>query len=77
MSTNDNMKPVDVGAPKLIPQGNLSNHPASYAGMRAALDAARSGKGTKTRSSAHPNFTPGYTGAGLDGLKGEWQSSTI
>jgi len=70
---NDKMKPVDVGAPKLIPLGNLNDHPASYSGMRKALDDSRKGLIT-TRSTAHPNFVPGYTGDGWEGLKGEWQA---
>ena len=70
------MKPVDVGAPKLIPQGNLSDHPASYQGMRKALDDAQKGK-TTTRSTAHPNFIPGYYGKGWGGVEGEWQTTTI
>ena len=43
----DHMKPVDVGAPRLIPQGNLSDHPASYAGMRKALDAVQTSNNTR------------------------------
>lgn len=71
------MKPVDVGAPVLIPQENLSSHPGSYSGMRQALDSARAGGEIKTRSTANPGFVPGYYGDGLEGLKGEWQTSTI
>ena len=69
----DHMKPVDVGAPRLIPQGNLSEHPASYAGMRKALDAVQTSKVT-TRGTAYPGFAPGYT---TKGLEGEWQTTTI
>ena len=69
----DHMKPVDVGAPRLIPQGNLSDHPASYAGMRKALDAVQTSKVT-TRGTAYPGFVPGYT---TKGLEGEWQTTTI
>ncbi len=71
--SNEHMKPVDVGAPRLIPQGNLSDHPASYAGMRKALDNAHMGKVT-TRGTAFPGFVPGYT---TKGLEGEWQTTTI
>ena len=39
----DSMKPVDVGAPVLIPQADLGEHPGSYGGMRRALDAVRAG----------------------------------
>lgn len=74
---NNNMKPVDVGAPKLIPQGNLNaNQPASYAGMRKELDSKQKDQLT-SRTSTCPNFKPGYYGDGWEGLAGEWQSSTI
>ena len=71
--SQEHMKPVDVGAPRLIPQGNLSDHPASYNGMRRALDAAQTSKVT-TRGTAFPGFVPGYT---TKGLEGEWQATTI
>ena len=34
----NNMKPVDVGAPRLIPQGNLSLVPGTFASIRKELD---------------------------------------
>lgn len=71
----NNMKPVDVGAPRLIPQGNLSSFPGSYASMRKELDGKK--YSNNTRCSQYPNFIPGYSGSGLEGLSGEWQSSTI
>lgn len=70
------MKPVDVGCARLIPQGNLSSNPGTYAGMRKALDDAYK-KGVNTRSSLHPGFVPGYYGSGLEPLSGEWQTTTI
>ena len=70
--SQEHMKPVDVGAPRLIPVGNLSNHPASYAGLRKELD-GKSGF-INTRGTAFPGFVPGYT---TKGLEGEWQTSTI
>jgi len=73
---NEHMNPVDVGAPHLIPAGNLSDNPGSYAGMRRCLDAAQKGV-INTRSTAHPGFIPGYYGDGLEALKGEWQTTTI
>lgn len=73
MSTNDSMKPVDVGAPRLIPKGNLSDHPASFGGMRKALDAAQTCK-VNTRGTGYPGFVPGYT---TKGLEGEWQTTTF
>lgn len=73
----DSMKPVDVGAPVLIPQGDLGEHPGSYGGMRRALDAARSGNVINTRSTANPGFVPGYYGDAMKALKGEWQTTTI
>lgn len=69
----DHMKPVDVGAPRLIPKGNLSDNPGSFASMRKALDIAQ-GRGVVTRGTAFPGFTPGYT---TKGLEGEWQTTTI
>lgn len=72
-SSQDSMKPIDVGAPKLIPKGNLSDHPASFAGMRKALDAAQSCKVT-SRGTSYPGFAPGYT---TKGLEGDWQSMTL
>lgn len=74
---NDSMKPVDVGAPQLIPQGNLDqNNPGTFAGMRKILDGKQNSAFT-SKSSAHPAFKPGYTGGGLEPLSGDWQSSTI
>lgn len=70
--SQSSMNPIDVGAGKLIPQGNLSNHPASYQGMRDALDKAQ--KNTITSgSTAYPGFKPGFT---IKGLEGDWQSMT-
>jgi hypothetical protein len=73
---NASMKPVDVGAPQLIPQGNLDvNNPGTFAGMRKVLDAKQ--RSFVSRTSAHPTFSPGYTGGGLESLSGDWQSSTL
>ena len=71
----NNMKHVDVGAPRLIPQGNLSLVPGTFASIRKELDDKN--YVSTTRSSAYPNFIPGFYGSGLEGLSGEWQSSTI
>jgi len=73
---SEHMNPVDVGAAQLIPAGNLSDNPGSYAGMRRCLDDAQKGV-INTRSTAHPGFIPGYYGDGLEALKGEWQTTTI
>lgn len=74
---NDSMKPVDVGAPQLIPQGNLNkSNPGTFAGMRQELDKKQSA-GFVSRTSMHPEFKPGYIGSGLEPLSGDWQSSTV
>lgn len=71
--SNNSMKPVDVGAPELIPMGNLNpNHPASFAGLRKELDSKQHGQFV-SRTSAYTGFKPGYSGGGLEGLAGEWQ----
>ena len=67
---NDNMKPVDVGAPRLIPKGNLTDNPGSYASLRKELDSKK--YTMNTVSSAFPGFKPGF-----GYLEGDWQSSTI
>lgn len=73
----DSMKPVDVGAPKLIPLGNLDpNQPGSFAGMRKELDSKQK-CGFVSRTTAYPGFKPGYYGDGFKSLEGDWQSSTI
>lgn len=77
MEGSNSMKPIDVGAPKLIPQGNLDPAKAgSYGAMRKALDDAMKNQ-TTSRSTLHPEFKPGYYGDGLQGLAGEWQTTTV
>lgn len=75
--TPESIKPIDVGAPQLIPQGNLNkNIPGTFASMRQELD-SKQNAGFISRSSMYPGFKPGYTGGGLEPLSGDWQSSTI
>lgn len=75
---DNGMKPVDVSAARLIPQGNLNPAQAgSFASMRKALDDAMKNNPVTTRSSSHPDFKPGYYGDGLAPLSGEWQMTTI
>lgn len=73
MSSQDNMKPVNVNAPVEIPKGNLSDNPGSFGGIRKALDDAYKHK-TTSSSGTYPGFKPGYT---TKGLEGDWQSTTI
>lgn len=73
MAIQDSMKPKDVGAPQMIPQGNLSDSPGSFAGLRKALDDAQKHK-TVSRTSANPEFAPGYDTAGIEG---DWQCTTV
>lgn len=70
MDTKQNdYTPIDVGAPILIPQGNLSDNPGSYASIKKAFDAAESGLKFTSTSSLHPDFKPG-----ADFLPGDWQT---
>ena len=71
MSENKTMKPVDVGCPHLIPQGNLNpNQSGSYANMMKSLEDSKKNMYT-SGSSSYPGFTPGFT---TKGLEGNWQS---
>lgn len=73
MSSN-NMKPIDVGGIRLIPQGNLNpNQAGSYASLAKALDDSKTRMFT-SGSSAYPNFNSGYTTKGLEGC---WQCASI
>lgn len=73
MAQDKDMQPVDVNAPVMIPRGNLSDNPGSFAGMRKALDDARKHT-TKSNSGTCPEFKPGYDTVGLEG---DWQSTTV
>lgn len=58
---NDDFKPIDAGAPVLIPAGNVnSDSPGSYGGMLKAYNAAKSGKTFTSKSSLHKDFKPGF-----------------
>lgn len=73
MSNTDSMKPIDVGCPQLIPQGNLNPEQAgSYANMKKELDDSK--KNTfNAGSDSYPGFVPGFTTKGLEGC---WQCMT-
>lgn len=70
MSTNS-MKPIDVGCPQLIPQGNLDpNQAGSYGNMLKSLEDSKKNMFV-SGSDSYPGFTPGFT---IKGLEGNWQS---
>ena len=71
---NEPMKPMDVGAATLIPQGNLSGVPGSYSAIKTELDAKERAGKTLSRTSQYPSFAPGYT---TKGLEGDWECTTI
>lgn len=73
MSNTDSMKPVDVGCPQLIPQGNLNpNQAGSYGNMIKSLEDSKKNMFT-SGSNSYPGFTPGFSTKGLDGC---WQCMT-
>lgn len=70
MSTNS-MKPIDVGCPQLIPQGNLDpNQAGSYGNILKSLEDSKKNMFV-SGSNSYPGFTPGFT---IKGLEGNWQS---
>lgn len=73
---NDSMNPMNVGAPQLIPDGNIkSKSPGSFGEMQKAYYAASCSPNVfKSRTSANPSFVPGYQMSGFD--KSEWQTMT-
>lgn len=75
MAENKDMKLVDVGAGRLIPQGNLNtNVPGTLGSMMKSLDAAYKSAGTFKASTSY-GFTPGYTTKGLEGNWGQMTNS--
>lgn len=64
--------PMNVGAPVLIPQGNLDpNKGGSYGNILKAYEDANKGAKFTSGSSLYPGFTPGFTCC-----SGEWQTMT-
>lgn len=53
---NDQMKPIDAGAPVLIPQGNMNDIPGTFGWMQKEYN-RRKGKKSKSNS-----FKYGYGG---------------
>jgi len=73
MAKNDDMTPMNVDAPVMIPKGNLDvNTPGSFGYMRKALDDARKNTGFKAQTSY--GFTCGYDTVGLEGC---WDCTTL
>lgn len=69
----DDMTPMNVGAPQLIPAGNVnSDSPGSFGAMqREYYKNSTSSSVFKTRCGTYPNFVPTY-----GSLPGEWQTMT-
>ncbi len=66
------MSPVDVGAPVLIPQGNLNlDAGGSYGNMLKAFETANKSEKFTSGSTLYPEFTPSFTCC-----DGEWQTMT-
>ena len=63
------MKPIDVGAPELIPQGNLRpGNPGNFAGIMAEFQKRR--KQMKYTSISSMNFKTGYGGPNSQAFNG-------
>lgn len=59
----NDMTPVNVNCPELIPQGNLnSGHPASYSGIQKAYQTSQQSSNMfRSESTAYPGFKVGYS----------------
>lgn len=62
MTNYNQMKPLDVGAPVLIPQGNMADIPGTYGWMAKEYWTKKNGKKFKSSTTNHPDFKCGYGG---------------
>ena len=73
MSKSNDMTPKNVGAPVMVPLGNLDvNTPGSFGYMRKALDDARFDSGFRAQTSY--GFSSGYDTKGLEGC---WDCTSL